>query len=399
MNDIKFIEEVRQTFTSLAMSCPFSYPLLTLPIKLDKNLKAPAATNATCIVVNPDEWIKLSRSQRLFVSLHEWLHVALLHPKRIRTRKPEIYNAAADFVVNWMITNDFPDFELPPGLLFDVRYAGKAVEEVYKDLYEAVQIGTSTNQSQFKRQNDNSLNREDVINQLLAGQHTANDVMEMPTDADESELIDSIIKAATHHKLISRNKLPYGYEEYINKLRKSTVPWTRVFARLAKQAMKKATDRNPFKPDPKYLPFDVFIPTEVLTGVPKVVLIVDTSGSMDSIEFEYALGHIEKVCKMCDKLTVITIDAKVQEVIKIKNLKKQLRENKVKFKGRGGTNMNPAFEKAVELKPDLIILYSDMLFYGYPPKPKAPVIWLSRNKSNDTIPYGSYICVENTDEK
>lgn len=397
MNDKKFIDEVRQVFTILAMSCPFSYPLLTLPIKLDKNLKATAATNTKNIVINPDEWNKLNKKQKLFVSLHEWIHIALLHSKRIRTRKPDIFNASADFIVNWMILNDFPDFEAPSGILYDIRFGGKSVEEVYKDLYEAVQSDKKPNKN--KNKNKDQLNREDVIEQLQAGQRYANDIMETPSDTDDSELIDSIIKAAARHKMISRNPLPFGYEEFVNKLRKSKVPWTRIFARLAKQAMKRTTDRNPFKPDPKYLPFDVYIPSEVSTGVPKVVLIVDTSGSMDSIEFEYALGHIEKVCKMCEKLTVITIDTKVQEVIKIRNLKKQLQENKMKFKGRGGTDMAPAFEKANELRPDLIILYSDMFFYDFPSKPKAPVIWLSRNKLTLPIPYGFYVCVEDSDEK
>ncbi|HVI43194.1 MAG TPA: VWA-like domain-containing protein, partial [Anaerovoracaceae bacterium] len=212
---------------------------------------------------------------------------------------------------------------------------------------------------------------------------------------NESDLIDQIIKAAARHKMVSRGQpLPGGYEEHIAKLRKSSVPWTRIFARLAKQTFKKASDRNPFKPDPKYLPFDVFIPTEISIGVPKVVLIVDTSGSMNSEEFECALGHIEKVCAICEKVTVITSDETVQETVKIKNLKKQLMDDKILFKGRGGTDMTDAFEAADKLRPDLIILYSDLLLPFYPKKPRAPVIFLSRDLPYEKPPYGSYIHVK-----
>ncbi|HVI41599.1 MAG TPA: hypothetical protein VM577_13180, partial [Anaerovoracaceae bacterium] len=139
INEKKFAEEVRKVFASLALSCPFSYPLLTLNIKINESLNCVAATDAASIVINPHRWSQLKPKQKLFVALHEWLHIALLHPKRIRTRQPDIYNAAADFVVNAMIQEDFPDFEFPPGKsLLDQRYAGRSVEEVYKDLEEAV---------------------------------------------------------------------------------------------------------------------------------------------------------------------------------------------------------------------------------------------------------------------
>lgn len=398
----KFIEDIRRTFTALAMRCPFSYPLLTLNIKLSENIDCVAATDAASIIINPSLWSALNKNQKMFVALHEWLHIALLHPKRIRTRQVDIYNAAADFVVNSMIVSDYPDFEIPPGkILLDNQYYYKSVEEIYKDIELEVRKRKENPQSNKKSgqpssQNNKHLNKEEAIEQLLSQKSQAKDVMEMSSEVNESDLIDSIIRAAARHKLISHNRLPGGYEDHINQIRKSSVPWTRIFARLAKQALKKATDRNPFKPDPKYLPFDVFIPTETSSGVPNVVLIVDTSGSMDSEEFEYALGHIEKVCAVCEKVTLITSDTEVHDVIRIRNLKNQLKNNKISFKGRGGTDMGPAFKKAETLRPDLIILYSDLYLPHFPPKPKAPVIFLSRYHHTTPPPYGTYIYIKDS---
>ena len=411
MDEKKFVEEVRQIFTSLAMRCPFSYPLLTLQIKIDPELQAIAATDSVKIVINPKRWNILTKEQKLFVALHEWLHIALMHPKRIRTRKYDVYNAAADFVVNWMIHNDFPDFAFPPGNpLYDDRYAYKSVEEVYKDLEVEIkkqqeQDGkgqSEESKGKIKRSNPKPggtqpLNKEQAAEKLKSSGLGEQDIIEMPEGTNEAELVDMIVKAAARHKTVSRHPLPAGYEEFIARLRKSKVPWTRIFARLAKQTLKRASDRNPFKPDPKYLPFDIFIPTEVGTGVPKVVLIVDTSGSMNSEEFEYALGNIQKVCSMCEKVTLITTDTQVQEVVRIKSLKNQLANKKIQFKGRGGTDMTPAFEAADKMRPDLIILYSDLYLPEYPPRPRAPVIWLSREKPYMKPPYGSYIRVETDD--
>lgn len=407
MNEKEFIKEVKRVFASLAVICPFTYPLLTLPIKINSNLKSYAATSSTWIAINPLLWVKLNNKQKLFVALHEWLHISLMHPKRMRTRKADIFNYACDFVVNWMILADFKEIvEPPPGLsLYDQQYASKAVEEVYKDLVKGMEDQKNGEKPNQTCGNKNFLNRQDAINQLLNEQssedqpNVGNDVFEMPEGTNEQDLIDQIIKAAARHKMMSRIPLPNAFEEEINKLRKSKVPWTRILARLAKQALKKPSDRNPFKPDPKYLPYDIFVPTETSSGVPKVVLIVDTSGSMSSEEFEYALGHIEKVCKVCEKLTVIMADTEVRETIKIRNLKHEMKNNMIKFTGRGGTDMNLAFKKAEDLRPDLIILYSDMWIPEFPPRPKAPVIFLSRNECEEKPPYGTYLHVKDPDNE
>lgn len=404
MNEKDQIKEIKKIFASLAIICPFTYPLLTIPIKLDMKIQTYAATNSSWVAINPVLWESLNNKQKMFVALHEWMHIALMHPKRMRTRKADVFGFSCDFIVNWMILSDFKELiEPPPGsFLYDQRYSGKNVEEVYKDLIKGMEDRKNGNQPNQPKQKtlSNHLSREDAINQLTADKpppnqpNVANDVFEMPEETNEQALIDQIVKAAARHKMMSRIPLSSSFEDEINKLRKSKVPWTRILARLAKQAFKKPADRNPFKPDPKYLPFDIFIPTETLSGVPKVVLIVDTSGSMDNEEFEYALGHIEKVCKICDKLTVIMADTKVQEVLKIRNLRHEMKNHMIKFKGRGGTDMDSAFQKAETLKPDLIILYSDMYLPAFPPRPKAPVIFLSRTPCQSKPPYGTYLHVE-----
>lgn len=63
--------------------------------------------------------------------LHELLHAALLHPWRMRERQPELWNIAADIVVNGTILQQ-PGCELPPGGLRDERLEHLSVEEVYE---------------------------------------------------------------------------------------------------------------------------------------------------------------------------------------------------------------------------------------------------------------------------
>jgi len=352
----ELIDEVRKVFSSLSLMVPFAYPLIGWPIIFNNNV-ALAATNGTSIILNETKWCELQFREKLFIALHEWLHVALMHPKRLRTRRHRIFNYAADFVNNYMIAKDLPQFDMPCGL-YDTYYGNMSVEEVYKDLDKEVKKRQDESIDPFcdvcnrKFSKDDYkdgchkdpdikkcpacsrptldgkpipepevINREMAINQLMVEQCGApwgNDLLELPHDADEQKIIDEVIKAAARFKSMGRGTLPGHFEEYINQLKRSEIPWHRILMRFAREFLKGGTDRNPYKPDPKYLPFDVFVPTEIDNHISKLVLIVDTSGSMDSEEFEYAAGHIKKLGTICNNLILITADTKVQEIIKVK---------------------------------------------------------------------------------
>jgi len=434
----KLTEEARRVFASLALIAPFAYPLLAMPIRFDERLPAPAATNGVTIIINPKEMGKKNFKQKMFISIHEWMHVALLHCKRLSKKRRIMWNYAADFCINAMVRTDMKDqFEMPCGL-FDPSYHNKSAEEIYKDLNTEVKRRQEEGMTPFchccnrefqkgdyadgkwkdpdvvkcpvcKRPTADGkeipepeyVDRENAINQLMVEEFGApwgNDLQDLPVDADEQKIIDEVMKAAARCRANGKlpGSLPSYYEEYINTIKKSDVPWYRILYRYAKESLKGASDRNPFKPDPKYLPFDIFVPTERGRRVGKLVLIVDTSGSMDSEEFEYACGHIQKFCTMVDKVTVITADTVVQEVIRVKNIKHELKKRAIKFKGRGGTRMDEAFDVANKLNPNLIILYSDMWIGDFPPKPRAPVIFLATSNSDITsVPYGILLHMKN----
>ena len=120
----QFKKELRQVFSSLVLLASFAYPLLSMPIKICYELNSYAAVDGVNFCVNPIIWKKLAAKQRLFVSMHEWLHVALRHYKTIRQRKSRTHNYAADFVINGMILEDMKDRFEAPCLLYDPIYTG-----------------------------------------------------------------------------------------------------------------------------------------------------------------------------------------------------------------------------------------------------------------------------------
>ena len=94
---------------------------------------ATAATDGRDIVFNPAFAATLTPAEFQAVLLHEVLHCALLHVTRRGSREPELWNIAADIVVNGMIALQ-ADLSLPAGAIREPQLEQLAVEEVYEAL-------------------------------------------------------------------------------------------------------------------------------------------------------------------------------------------------------------------------------------------------------------------------
>lgn len=365
----EIIKDVRRVLSTLSVVAPFSYPILTMPIIIKNDLLEYAGTNGVTFFINSEKWKDLNFKQKMFVTMHEWLHVALQHAIRMRGKKERIWNTACDFAINDIIINDLSNnFQAPKDILYNKLYTNMTAEQIYKLL---------------------------INNNDYKGDY-GKDLLSTPSNCNNQKLIDNIIKAAVRSKGMKKGVLPGRYEEFINVLKKTNIPWERILFRFAKKSLKNKLERNPFKPDPKYLPFDIIVPKEDNKKQSKLVFIIDTSASMKKEEFEYACGNLQKLGTLVDEITIITSDVKVHEVIKVKKIKKVLKDKKIKFKGRGGTDMRKAFEVAEKLNPDLIILFSDMFLGKWPNKPKrAQTIFLATKDSSITkSPYGAFIKIK-----
>lgn len=105
-----------------------------------------------------------------------------------------------------------------------------------------------------------------------------------------------------------------------------------------------------------------------VTLVPRVLVIVDSSGSMGQQDLALALGLIGKVLngfRLRDGVRVMVGDTAVQSVEKVFDPKK------LEIKGGGGTEIDRLIVEAVEIKPrpQLIVIATD----GYTSWPSTPV--------------------------
>ncbi|HEU4322056.1 MAG TPA: VWA-like domain-containing protein [Roseiflexaceae bacterium] len=93
-----------------------------------------AATDGRDVFINTAYFGRLETAEQEGVLLHEVLHAALLHVPRRAGRDPQLWNVAADIVVNGMVTA--AGYRLPQGALRDPRREDLGVEEVYELLLQ-----------------------------------------------------------------------------------------------------------------------------------------------------------------------------------------------------------------------------------------------------------------------
>ena len=110
----------------------FASLMLFAPIVESQSIDT-AATDGKNILINNTFFSSLSSSEQNAVMLHEVLHLALLHVFRMNKRNSEVWNIAADIVVNDLIDLN-TSFTLPKGAIRDKSFRKKSVEYVYEQL-------------------------------------------------------------------------------------------------------------------------------------------------------------------------------------------------------------------------------------------------------------------------
>jgi predicted metal-dependent peptidase len=120
--------------------------------------------------------------------------------------------------------------------------------------------------------------------------------------------------------------------------------------------------------------------------VPRVAVVIDTSGSVDDGLLAQALGEIEGVLRSLGvadpQVTVLAVDAAVQSVSQVR------RADAVRLAGGGGTDMAVGIRAAQELRPrvEVIIVLTDGLT-GWPARPtEVPTIAVLIGRSRADLP-------------
>jgi predicted metal-dependent peptidase len=122
-------------------------------------------------------------------------------------------------------------------------------------------------------------------------------------------------------------------------------------------------------------------------AVPRLVLVVDVSGSIDDALMQRFAREIEAISRrLAAGVTLIVGDDQVRHIERFAPGRCDLTE--IEFKGGGGTDFSPLLEEAARHQPDIAVVLTDL---DGPARyqPRCPVIWaVPQAYASATLPFG-----------
>ena len=298
---------------------------------------------------------------------HEAMHILNGTMIRREKRNAILWNYATDLEINWMLKD--MGIDVKKGL-YEKRFHGEYAENIYETLkkqateelqdlmQELQQVIDELNQQSAtnstkeekgesegeKRELQNKIKKlNQKILKRLGLNEDAEVSSEMEPKDDKSKTIvrQFIVEAALGALQMAHSgigSLPGGLERLIDEFTKSKVRWQDYLEETLTTVMgDDYSFRRPYKPTLIYC--DTYNPTVLSPEKSKVVVIVDTSGSIGKKELQTFLSEVQEILKQY-KVIFISCDATVQTVVEDEDIEKII-EN---VKGGGGTEFEPAFE-------------------------------------------------------
>ena len=320
-----------------------------------------ACTDGKEIRFNPEFFMSLNKEERIFLMLHESMHVAFMHTARFETYKStnhSKFNIAADHVINLMLIDR--GFKMPQCGYADQQYTGMCVEEVMKLLPD-----DPPNEKWMDiKSGAGSLTEEEDINDILVRA-----VIQSKMDGDKA------------------GSIPGEVEIYVEKLLNPTLPWNRI---LQKYLYAKAKNDYSFKrPNRRFFPAHI-LPSLYSEALTNIAIAVDTSGSVSPEEFSRFVSEVSNILKMLhpEKINLIQFDTTIKSVTPIRNITDLKR---VKFIGRGGTDIRELLSWVSDNKPQVVLVFSDGYFRTREQTGKSDYVWIIHNNPSFTTPKGKVI--------
>jgi len=427
-NELSVEDKIKRCKVRLYKRSPFfSYILLYMGMKKDnENIPSMGVDYKGNLYYN-EEWVsKRTEDELMSVLIHEASHIALMHLTRLKGRNTYWFNVANDMVVNNMLVKDgytLPGDGIVPSnneFTIDVPQLGykktikdidkKSSEEIYDEMNAPVieieieggfpkpdgdQNGKGSGPVKVKVKNPppgvDKKKLEEELQKLMNDHHGYGS--EKDKHKNEKKWKERVSEAAAHAK--QRGQLPAGMERLIDNILESKIDWlTELYKYLIQSVV---TDYTWNRPSRRSSVIGTYMPKTVREGM-KVVVTIDTSGSMDRQDLERGISETLAVAETFGSvdIEVIIIDAEVHETY---SLTKENARDLVgmAMSGGGGTDHVPAFDYIEENINDckVMINFTD----GYTRFPdNAPgydVLWvLGKNSTSpDNVPFGKVIKV------
>lgn len=400
------MQEIEKTLAKIiTFFPPFSIIISGWEKIEESNLISTFATDGKTLIYNKKFLNELAPEELAAVLLHEIFHCVFLHPSEItkiqrENKIPALWEIACEIVcnaavkditynLNWKLPGqpvsplqtDITSSDIQNCYFYDPMGHNHTAAEIYLKLEEMYQ-------DKLQLLNDS------LVAVLKIGSNNAN---LNPTVGDiipNTNIQDMTEKAIATLEILQkqRGSLPGTLSRFIERLKRSKIPWSQILLNFVGTAVKGLQDYSWIYPNWRHpLSKEIIIPGMIEYKKEDIIVVIDTSGSISQSELNRFASEVAKLTQYTSELTVITCDTQINEKVKIKDAIELIK--KIKFKGGGGTDFTQVFKN---IKNCLCMIFFTDGMATYPKqKPNYPVLWIL-TKEHTKPPFGrvAYIYTE-----
>jgi predicted metal-dependent peptidase len=316
---------------------------------------------------------------KMYRHLDTWKHLAKINPTKT--------NMACDYVINLEIVDEGnqnadnqgkPFCILPKGGLYDEKYRGLSTADVFY-LLDA-----------DNPQGGNSGEGFDIHDWENA---------EQLSDAEKAELSKEIDMAIRQGSILA-GKVGGNANRAFTELMKVKIDWKTALAEFVSSVSNGKDDSTWKKPNRRWLQHDIYMPSTISETMGRVVVAIDTSGSIDAIVLNKFISEVASLMENVNPELVDLIywDTRVagHEVYGVGECQKMT--SSTKPKGGGGTDPECVGEYLVKNKivPECAIVFTDGCVGSWG-KWNSPVLWVILDNENANPDVGTTIHMGSND--
>lgn len=325
---------------------------------------------------NPAFFTWLSPEERVTLLAHEVWHPGFGHVlrQRVGTRIFDIWNQAADHVINTMLEAEgfiFGPQLMSLGPCMDQRFKGMITEQVYEILFKEAQAKSPGGQDKGDSE---------------AGSYDLADVV---VSTAEKGVVERKIQTAQQAAKAAKQagSIPGETSLLLDQFFNPMLPWEVLlqqwFTALSND------DYSWSRPDRRHE--DIYMPSLLgEDGLEHLEYYWDISGSVTDRDIAQCNGEVKHIHDSLqpELLSLITFDTSIHDVYKFE---REIPYENIKVTGRGGTDLAPVLERIKKTRPTGAVIFSDLECYPMREDPKVPVLWVVLNNPSATVPFGKMV--------
>ena len=385
--------------------------MMQLPISVSHEEKTTVQANDLDIIINPDYLAGLTKKQQLYAMSQLAWHMALGDPVTVQDAEHKnLFNLASDIYIDKMMMADHgrvlervPDCD--PRYFNRNDFDGLTRDEIYRKLIEeqdesddsqndsspSGSIGNDLTKSRpGDVQGDGSPNQSDGDNQEDEGQPSP---QPMGQQELKEKLEDLVKNAAMQAKLAGKN-IPPGIQQQLDAIYNPQIPWHQVLERVVGSFKREDYSWSRFHKG--MFAHGYIIPTLYNESIGEVVVAVDTSGSISNEAYQHILGNLQFIHANLSpsKLHLVQFTDSIHNTM-VSEEGDDLNEDIFK-RVNGGTDVNPVFDWVENngIKPEIMIVFTDMYMPKVKHDPSYPVIWGVIDNPSCDIPFGDRVDIK-----